>query len=321
MNEYAKDESGGISGEGNPLASFVLLTYNQEAFVREAIAGALAQTYEPLEIIISDDCSQDRTFEIIQEMVGEYTGTHTIVLNRNETNLGIGPHVQYAADLSGGKYVVMAGGDDISMPDRVMASMKVVQEHGELGGVFGRCHEFSGEFQDLGKWEPAHAFDGNVVRGDPDEWLSHSKKGKILGTPGCVAMWNKKLFDQFNPMPSGVLAEDVVLGCRALFSGAGVGFTSAGLVHYRKHDANSYAGVSKELFERRILFTRAVVLRDVLEFRKKYPGLYADAIWNRIICYFETTLFRSIVIARRKTIGRFWSRILFLIGFRGSRQK
>jgi len=321
MAECVIDESVPVSKDEKPLVSFVLLAYNQEAFIREAIDGTLSQTYEPLEIIISDDCSGDRTFELIQEAVAEYQGPHAIRLNRNEVNLGIGPHVQYAVGLANGDYVVMAGGDDVSVSERVSKSMEVIFRHGELGGVFGRCHEFSGEFQDLGKWKPAHAVDGNVVRGDPDEWLNHSKKGKILGTPGCVAMWNKKLFDQFKPMPSGVLAEDVVLGCRALFSGLGVGFTSAGLVHYRKHDANSYAGVGKELFERRIFFTRAVVHRDLLEFRKKHPGLYTDAKWDHIIHYFETTLFRSIVIVRRKTIGRVWSRILFLIGFRGSRQR
>ena len=48
-----------------PLVTFALFTYNQERYVREAVEGVLAQTYEPLEIIISDDCSTDMTFSII----------------------------------------------------------------------------------------------------------------------------------------------------------------------------------------------------------------------------------------------------------------
>jgi cellulose synthase/poly-beta-1,6-N-acetylglucosamine synthase-like glycosyltransferase len=44
-----------------PLISFCLLTYNQAPFIREAIEAALAQTYSPLEIIISDDFSNDNT--------------------------------------------------------------------------------------------------------------------------------------------------------------------------------------------------------------------------------------------------------------------
>ena len=42
---------------GAPLVTFALFAYNQERYVREAVEGAFAQTYQPLEIILSDDCS------------------------------------------------------------------------------------------------------------------------------------------------------------------------------------------------------------------------------------------------------------------------
>ena len=129
-------------------------------------------------------------------------------------------------------------------------------------------------------------------------------------------MWNRKLFDYFSPFPSGVVAEDLLLGCRALISGLGIGYTSAGLVHYRKHDTNVYSGVKKEEFERKVFFSRAVVHRDLLEFRRKSPETYSDQIWEKMTAFFETSLFRSIVVSRRNAIGRFRSRMLFLIGFR-----
>ena len=56
------------SSPSPPLVTFALFAYNQEAFIREAVASALSQTYEPLEIILSDDCSTDRTFAIMQEL-------------------------------------------------------------------------------------------------------------------------------------------------------------------------------------------------------------------------------------------------------------
>ena len=58
--------------QDRPLVTFALFAYNQEKYIREAVEGAFSQTYEPLEIILSDDCSSGGTFEIMQEIAAEY---------------------------------------------------------------------------------------------------------------------------------------------------------------------------------------------------------------------------------------------------------
>ena len=123
QNEHSQVTScnGGkdLSVDNRPLITFALFAYNQEKFIREALAGAFAQTYSPLEIILSDDCSTDRTFEIMQEMTASYRGHHRVILNRNSQNLGVANHVNYILDLAQGDYIVLAAGDDISLPHRV----------------------------------------------------------------------------------------------------------------------------------------------------------------------------------------------------------
>ena len=105
--------------EERPLITFALFAYNQEQFIEEAVQGALSQTYSPLETILSDDCSSDRTFEIMSRTADEYQGPHTIILNRNEPNLGLVPHVnKVIMELSHGELIVMAAGDDISLSER-----------------------------------------------------------------------------------------------------------------------------------------------------------------------------------------------------------
>ncbi|MBF7730507.1 glycosyltransferase [Pseudomonas sp. N040] len=101
-----------------PLVTFALFAYNQEQFVREAVEGAFAQTYEPLEIILSDDCSTDRTFEIMREMSAAYEGPHKIILNRNDTNYGLTPHVFNVANIASGKLLIAAAADDVSFSNR-----------------------------------------------------------------------------------------------------------------------------------------------------------------------------------------------------------
>jgi glycosyltransferase involved in cell wall biosynthesis len=88
--------------ESKPLLTFAVCTYNQEVFVREAVEAAFAQTYSPLQIILSDDYSQDRTFEIMRTLAESYRGPHQVVLNCNPTNFGIGRHVNRLVELTRG---------------------------------------------------------------------------------------------------------------------------------------------------------------------------------------------------------------------------
>ena len=63
-----------------PLVTFALFAYNQEKYIHEAVEGALAQTYEPLEIILSDDSSTDRTFEVMSELAKKYNGKNKVIV-------------------------------------------------------------------------------------------------------------------------------------------------------------------------------------------------------------------------------------------------
>ena len=66
----------------NERATFVVIAYNQERYVADAVNSALAQTYSPLRIILTDDCSTDDTFRIMKDLAEKYDGPHEIILNR-----------------------------------------------------------------------------------------------------------------------------------------------------------------------------------------------------------------------------------------------
>ena len=101
-----------------PLVTFAVIAYNQERFIREAVEGAFAQTYSPLEIILSDDGSSDKTFDVMQALVAKYDGPHHVMLNRNSKNLGLAGHVNHIMERATGDIIVLAAGDDISRPER-----------------------------------------------------------------------------------------------------------------------------------------------------------------------------------------------------------
>ena len=103
---------------GRPLLTFSIAAYNQEKFIREAVEGAFSQTYSPLEIVLSDDCSGDSTFSIMEKMAGQYRGPHRIILNRNSVRRSLGGHVNRVVEISRGELIVGAAGDDVSLPQR-----------------------------------------------------------------------------------------------------------------------------------------------------------------------------------------------------------
>ena len=106
------------SSTPRPLVSILLIAFNQEAVIADAVRGVLAQTYEPLEILISDDASHDKTFEIIEATVRDYTGPHSVSINRNAQNAGISGHLSALATRAKGELLFVAAGDDVSAPER-----------------------------------------------------------------------------------------------------------------------------------------------------------------------------------------------------------
>ena len=107
-----------------PSASIVLLTFNQERFVQDALQSLLNQDCEDIEIVISDDCSTDGTWEKIQTTLEGYEGPKKIIAIRNQANLGILDNYASAFKITTGDLIFMAAGDDISLPNRCSQSIQ-----------------------------------------------------------------------------------------------------------------------------------------------------------------------------------------------------
>lgn len=215
-----------------PLITFFVMAYNQEQYIREAIEGAFSQSYSPLEIILSDDCSTDRTFEIMQEAAERYRGPHEIVLNRNPWNLGIGGHVNRVMELARGELIVAAAGDDISEPTRVAEIFLTWREAG-----FPVCCVYSGVKQ-------LNVSDG-VCRIDVPELKKWSSLKEMLSSepryPGCAAAWDRNLFSGFGPLVNGLVNEDSAIWFRAEIAGT-ILIVPKVLVTHRLHGNNAGVG-------------------------------------------------------------------------------
>lgn len=214
-----------------PLVSFALLAYKQEQFIREAVEGALSQTYSPLEIILSDDCSPDRTFEVMQEMAAAYKGSHNIILNRNPKNLGIGGHVNRCMELASGEWIVVGAGDDVSLPERTAKLAEKWELH---------CRNIKLIYSDYFTMQQERGEISLTTTGKTAEEFDpvHLCRNHFAGVTGASNSWHKELFTFFGPMQSNVTFEDRVLAFRAALLGSLLHLPEP-LVHYRRHDENT----------------------------------------------------------------------------------
>ncbi|GFO59342.1 hypothetical protein GMST_16670 [Geomonas silvestris] len=208
-----------------PLVSFVILAYNQEQLVREAVKAAFAQTYTPLEIIISDDCSTDGTFQVLRELAAGYRGPHQVRVRRSPVNRGLTGHLQDLVNEALGELVVVAAGDDIALPERTQALAECWTGLGSPPAVL--YSDFEPVDAEL---RPSPLPREEVYPGP--HTLERMARGRV-GVLGATCALTRNLVTDFPPVLSSVIHEDRVFPYRALLVGGCVAYVNRRLLRYR----------------------------------------------------------------------------------------
>lgn len=127
----------------NPLVSIIVITYNSSQFVLETLESAKAQTYQNLELIVSDDCSTDNTAEICQAWLEEnkerFVRTELITVNHNT---GIAPNCNRGLIGARGEWVKFIAGDDILMKECINDNIFFTLETRIANVIFSRSMLF-----------------------------------------------------------------------------------------------------------------------------------------------------------------------------------
>lgn len=96
------------------LVSVIVITYNSSRYVLETLDSIDHQTYNEIELIVSDDCSKDNTLRLCQDWVAEHSGRFTRALViQTPTNGGICHNYNYALQHAKGEWIKYIAGDDI----------------------------------------------------------------------------------------------------------------------------------------------------------------------------------------------------------------
>lgn len=125
------------------LVSVAVITYNSSKYVLETLDSIKEQTYQNIELIVSDDCSTDNTVELCRNWIehnnDRFVRTEILTV---EKNTGVAGNLNRAEVSCRGEWVKGIAGDDILMPNCVQDCMDYVKEHPDAIWLFGRCEAF-----------------------------------------------------------------------------------------------------------------------------------------------------------------------------------
>lgn len=102
----------------SPLVSVVVVTYNSSKYILQTLDSIYNQTNINIELIITDDASQDKTVEVCNKWLSEHKSRFVRVLILTvEKNTGISANCNRGIKYSNGKFIKIIAGDDIMHPE------------------------------------------------------------------------------------------------------------------------------------------------------------------------------------------------------------
>ena len=117
-----------------PMVSVVMITYNHERYILQAIESVFMQQVNfPLELIIADDHSSDNTPQVVQSFIDTHSTRHLIRYTYHTPNKGMSPNFAWALQQASGKYIALLEGDDFwTDPHKLQKQVDFLEQHDEF---------------------------------------------------------------------------------------------------------------------------------------------------------------------------------------------
>ncbi len=206
--------------------SFIIICYNQEEFIEDALNSAFNQEYSNYEVIISDDASTDKTAAIIQNFIDNHgSKSKQVFFNKNKTNLGIVGNFTKALSMAKGDWIIGMGGDDISFTDRLAYTNQLINQNNDIYAISCAFKVITKTGKYLPSLESYHfkPFQFKLPYYKPPSSAIH-----------------RDCFKKFEPVSKNTFSEDIIYSMRAFLLG-GICISDKIVAKRRIHDNNKAA--------------------------------------------------------------------------------
>lgn len=210
-----------------PLVSILVVTFNQLQFIPKCLDSCLSQSYSNIEVIVSDDCSEDNTQSILIDYATKHPKTIKPIFS--DKNTGITLNFQRALKKCQGSFIALLGGDDYLHPDKVYTQVKFMQERPECIISFHNMDVFnSSNGVHIKFFNDFDFFVGNQS--------SLIKSGVI--NCGSSTMFVSSAVPSFGFRSSLPVASDWMFYIDLLAQGGTINYIPLVLGYYRRHERN-----------------------------------------------------------------------------------
>jgi teichuronic acid biosynthesis glycosyltransferase TuaG len=135
--------------------SILMNGYNAQKYLKEAIDSIFDQTYEDWEIIFIDNCSTDKTKEIV------FSYNEKVKYYKTEKNIPLGAARNFGLQFCTGKYLAFLDTDDIWMPEKLKLQIDIMNKNRDFQLCYGGVIYIDESGKEIGRLLPKAA-SGNV---------------------------------------------------------------------------------------------------------------------------------------------------------------
>ena len=215
----------------NQKVDILLATYNGEKYIKEQVESILNQTYENIQIIISDDCSTDKTRQVLKE----YENNEKIKIFYQEKNLGYVKNFEFLLKQVESNLYMLSDQDDVWKKEKVEKSVEKIESE-KLDLVFGDLEVVDENLNTLYKSYNRYTHLIHKIKKYQKDYRLQYLYNCMTG---CTIISRKNWIDKVLPFPtnSKYMIHDYWLGLVIALNGK-VGYIEEPYILYRQHGKN-----------------------------------------------------------------------------------
>lgn len=164
----------------SPFFSVLVTTHNSEKTIAKVLASIINQSFKNFEIVVVDDCSNDKTINIIREYRSKFWGNFKLI--QLLKNFGVAYARNSGIDASHGKYIAFVDGDDLWLSNKLLIQYKSIVKY-KLDWLFTNYMVIDNKYNLIGKRyrkEGFYNYQSIVNNGNPIGLSTVVVKKKIL---------------------------------------------------------------------------------------------------------------------------------------------